>query len=412
MSPVSSWLVWSRGILLIWLLAGAAPVQWTFREAFDAAWSRYPDRPGIEAQRVAALARARTARGFFPNAPTVTGTYFDDHAIGSNQGYTTYQGEVSTPIWLPGEGTATERVANADARTFVAQSANAQLTVAAAVLDAAVVATQAQQELIIANRKLGFARRVAAEVGHAARVGELSGTDLDAVQAELDSAVISQSNAAAGATNAIAALAVFTGSPEIPTLEAFAELQPAPAGVDRGAGQEDPRTLVMERRLETAREQLRLVRASPMADPDVGFDGIREKQFGSPWDTRVGVVIRVPLPSPAINRSRLALAQSAVTVAEGELLRVHREVELGMVQTEISLRAARAAQASAIHLASDLNRRAGSMERAWLVGETTLIEFLRARQAAFDADRQGAWAGVSAHAAVLRAALATGMVPP
>ena len=396
--------------MLLMLLGGASPARWTLRDAVDAAWARAPDQSSIAAQRQAALERARAARAFFPNAPTLTGTYFDDHAIGSNEGYTTYQAEASTPVWLPGEGTATERVANSDVRTLVAQTASAKLVLAASVLDAAAIATLAQHEQVIARARLSSAQRIAAAVSHASRVGESPAVDLDAVEAEADSAVVSAGNADADAANAIAALATLTGSEAVPQLDAFgdgADAAPATANeLDR-----DPRILVSERKLESAREQLRLVQASPMADPEIGVDGIREKQFGSPWDTRFGVTIHIPLPSRAINRSRIASAQSAVAIAEGELLRMQRQVQLEIVQTSTSLRAARGAQAATARLARELDRRASAMERAWRVGEAPLIELLRARQAAFDADSQNARADISSQVALLRTTLATGAMP-
>ena len=382
------------------VVAGAGPAQPTFHDAVEAAWARYPERAGIAAQQVAAGARAEAARSAFPDSPTLSGIYADDHLIGSNEGYTTYEAELSTPIWLPGEGAATERAANADARAYAAQSSNAHLTVAADVLDAAAEALLAQEQVATANSRLKVTRQVARDVDHAARVGEIAAADADAARAQMENDTALAADAQVRAAMASAALESLTGSKIVPLLVTGLALP-----------SEDPRIASAERRLDAANAALRLVRASPIADPEVGLEGIREKQFGSPWDSRVGITFRIPLPSRARNLPRLAVAESNVTAAQAELLRVRRLVQLGIVQAHAQFGGARARQAASVRAAADLDRRAGAVSRAWRLGEMPLIELLRAQAAAFDADAERNRADVTLQAAALRAVLATGTIP-
>ncbi|CAI9121271.1 hypothetical protein [Brytella acorum] len=74
----------------------------TFAQAAEAAWSLDPGRTELNTNYHSASVRVEAARSWFAGAPTVVGQYFDDHAIGTNEGYTTYQGGVSVPLWLPG----------------------------------------------------------------------------------------------------------------------------------------------------------------------------------------------------------------------------------------------------------------------------------------------------------------------
>ena len=398
--------------------AGAGdPVGPSFRDAVEAAWARAPERDGLSAQQHAAEARAEAAGSAFPGSPTLAGTYDDDHLIGSNEGYTTYQGELSTPIWLPGEGTATVRAARADAHILEAQADNAHLTVAAEVLDATVEALLARGQLANARASLDVTRHLAHDVDHAAALGETPPADADAVRAQLEADSVLATDAATRAATAAAALQALTGSAAVPSLvwtgtPAVPVHADAPATRDAAeVASSDPRVAVAQRKLDAALAALRVVRVSPIADPELGVEVIRDKQFGSPWDSRVGVTLRIPLPSRARNLPRLAAAESDVTVAEAELLRVRRLVRLGVLQAQAQLDGAKADQASAIRAAIALDRRAGSVTRAWHVGEMPLIELLRARQAAFDAQAQRNRAEVTVQAAVLRAILARGVVP-
>ena len=291
------------------------------------------------------------------------------------------------------------------------QLENARLSLAAQVLEAVASATLGRQDVAITGNRLAVARRVASAVSRAAQLGELPTTDRDQAQADLDQAIASAADAATRATDTEAALASLTGSDLIPRLD---DVPPSPSvePVSSVVGrQQDPRLLVFERKLDSAEQQLRLVRGSPMADPDIGVEGIRDKQFGSPWDSRVGLVVHIPLPSRARNLPRLAAASSAVTVAEGELLQARRQVRLGIVQAEATLHGALIVQVSVRRLAADLDRRALALERGWHAGETPLIELLRAQEAAYAADLQNARADVMARAAFLRALLAAGTVP-
>lgn len=87
----------------------------TFSQGAEAAWTIDPGRTEMNTNFRSASARAEAAGSWFAGGPAVSGQYFDDHAIGSNEGYTTYEGSVSVPLWLPGQGSATVKTARTTA---------------------------------------------------------------------------------------------------------------------------------------------------------------------------------------------------------------------------------------------------------------------------------------------------------
>jgi len=402
---------------LLLLLPAAAPVS--FEQAVNQAWRRSPDLASLDARRRTALARMDAARSLFPGAPTLTGTYFDDHFIGSNEGYTTYQAELSTPVWLPGEGTANETVAADDARGLAAERGGLRLAVAAQVLSATAEARFSQRQLLLARARRDAAARLAAAMTRAVHTGELARIDADAARAERDSAELACNAAEARLLNAIATLRSLTGLSDIPRLPDASLAQLAavssrpggPASDVSGAAEDDPRLEAARRRLQSARETLHLVRITPIDDPQVGVYGLRDRQYQSPWDTRVGVELQIPLPSTARNEPRLAGAEGEVTRAEAELVRLQRSITLARSEAETGLAAARLSLRDARDAAAALDHRAAVMDKGWRVGEVPLIELVRARQSAFDADLQRERAAIGLQAAVLQVSLAVGVVP-
>ncbi len=401
------------GVVACLMHAPAAAVRpVSLHDAVLAAWTLAPERYALDGQRGEAAARARAARAFFPGAPYVTGEYFDDHLIGSNQGYTTYQGELATPLWLPGEGTATERAAQADMQHLSQQGEAMRLELARQVLDQATAAGLAADNREIAGRRLAAARLLLDSVGHAVGTGEAPGIDGQAARAALASAQIALADAEAQVAGAEGALVALTGSAAPPDLSAT----PAALAADRTLPsaellERDPRVASAHRELEAAEAALRLVRLADRDDPEIGVEGIREKQFGSPWDSRVGVMLKIPFGSGNRNLPRIAAAQSRLDTAEARLLQQRRLVAIGLQQALARLRAAGADRTAAATVARELDGRATDVVHAWHVGEMPLIEAARAQAAAFDADLAARRASTMLAAAQWQVALAQGVLP-
>jgi cobalt-zinc-cadmium efflux system outer membrane protein len=289
--------------------AFAAP-EISFHEAVQAAWDRLPQRRNLDARRHVAEARFSAGGTLFPNAPYVTGNYFNDRIAGSNEGYITTQGEVGTPIWLPGEGTATQNAARADAATVAADEAADHLALASHMLDLVRRASLAANAADIARRHMALAGKLAAALHESVAVGETAQSDALAADAEAAQARITLSNAAADLSAAQASLQILTGSDAIPVLAAPPAPPVTPMLVAASAITPDvaqaianhPAIMAAERALAAARAQARLVRIENRDDPEVGLQVINEKQFGSPWDTRVGVMVHFPFATAVAMR--------------------------------------------------------------------------------------------------------------
>ena len=391
-------------LLLAPCLACAQPVTGeSLHEAVAQAWARLPQRSEFQAQEAVAAARHLSGSALFPNAPYLTGQY-DSDRIGSNYDYKTTQAELGTPLWLPGEGTATERVANADAASVDAARRAAHLALAADVVDLAAKARFALEARDVALRRVATTTALARSAAQRFQVGEGSQSDSLAADAEAASASASLEESQAALEAAVVALAEITGRDAVPTLD-------APPMLHAASLAHDPRIMAAERGVAAAEAQARLVRIQDRNNPELGLQVTNDKQPGSPWDTRVGVVFRFSFASEARNAPRRAKAEEAVTRATVHLLLVRRAVTAAVQAAAIEIRAADRASRAATRAASDLARRRAQVETSWRLGEMPLIELVRADAAASDAALVRDRAQIRGQAARLHLSLAEGTLP-
>lgn len=378
----------------------------SFREAVEAAWSRLPQRQNFVALRNVAAARYAAGSALFPNAPYATGTYIDDRGLGSHYNYITTQGEVATPIWLPGEGTATQNAALADASTALAQSRSAHLVLAMDVLDLTTRAAYAVNTRDVAERRLKTAQALARDIANRYRVGESSQSDALAADAAAASAQATLSLAQAQLAAAVTRLGSVTGMNAIPRLWEPMAAHPVAAMLAA-----HPQIVAAERTLAAAQAKARLTWIENRDSPTIGLEGINEKQSGTRWDTRVGVVFRLPFATQARNAPLRAAAEQAVTRAAVQLDLTRRTVLAGIREAQAMLAGAERGSVAAARAAAALDRRRDEIERAWRLGEMPLIELIRANALAFDADLARDKARTTSAAARLRIRLAEGVLP-
>lgn len=384
----------------------------SFPEALALAWAQDPLRSELGTNRRSAEARARAAGSWFAGGPSLSGSYFDDHAIGSNLGYTTYQGGVSVPLWLPGQGNATRKLARADAETAAERSSAEHMALAVRLLDASAAVLLARKRVATTLALSSAAARLRTNVARAAHTGEMTQADQQMAEAALASAQTDAAMAQEEAQTATAGLVTLLGSPVVPDLLAFSAPQSAEQKlVAHTVEENDPRVRTAQKETAAARADLVLARRSFMPNPEIGVGALHEKQYGSPWDSRVGVNFTMPLPSAVHNAPLLAEARNRVAAAETQETLARRMVRQELVQIRARLASASAALKSAQTAAQQLDRRADLMERSWKLQENSLDDALRARQAAYTADLVRDRAEILWHSAILRALIAAGAIP-
>ncbi|PYD74922.1 TolC family protein [Novacetimonas pomaceti] len=385
----------------------------TFHEAVGMAWAIDPVRTELQVGHHSARARASAAGSWFAGGPVLSGEYMDDHMLGSNEGYTTYQGGVSVPLWLPGQGSATQQVASAEAASIEEQLNVEHLALSIRVLDASAMARIAGARVDVARELYEATSRIGANVAHAVRGGEMASADSQMAQAAVENARGELALAQEEARNATAALEVLLGRPVVPDLDRYGsgDVTKARFVAPRDMEDNDPRVRVAHRNVEAAEANMKLAHRSFMPNPEIGVDAIHEKQYGSPWDNRVGVNFSIPLPSEVRNAPIMSEARNRLAAAGSQETQARRMVHLEMMRVRERLIAATTARQSTRNAADSMEARAKAQEHAWRLGEVSLDTALAARQVACAARQASARADVEWHVASIRMLIATGIVP-
>ncbi len=241
-------------------------------------------------------------------------------------------------------------------------------------VDAATQAALGGNSRDVARRRLQSSQALAADLSRRFRVGEAAQSDALTADADAASAAVTLADTQAQLTGALAALAVLTGQTAVPSLAGPDPKMPRLEAL----GETHPRLIAARRATEVAQSSMRLTRIENRDSPEVGIQGINEKQgSNTPWNTRFGVVVRFPFATEGRNAPRLAAAQAQVTATEVQSVSAKRQAATELQQAVEILDGARQGSAAA-RAATSLVTRRGQIERAWRNGEMPLVEVVRA----------------------------------
>lgn len=404
-------LVWFVGMAGISAPACAAPI--TLEQAIHEAWRVDPLRHSLNIQKSAEQNKADAAHSWFPDGPVLSGQYFDDHAIGSNQGYTTYQAGVSVPVWLPGQRTATIREALSNSNVAAANLAMERMLIGLRVLEAVTQASLYKVQTTLLRQEKEALEHVVKLSARLLEQGEIANTDQDALVAWLEDV---HRNLAMMEEQYISFKAVIhqlTMQDDVPDMLAVNgnyllqhHINNLNMVVER-----DPRVKFAKMTLAAAEASDERVKNSYMPNPQVGVMTVHEKQYGSPWNTRVGVEMNVPLPSEARLVPMRMDAVKKIAEAENLLTTTHRAVHAEYIKLRARFLASIQVFKHASTKNAALEDRLQNMARAWSVGEVASIEYVRARQQSLIARREKAEADILWRSAIVRILITSGQFP-
>ncbi len=371
-----------RGALVMAMLLpvlGRPATAATLAEAVEAAWARTPEAGPIAADRTTQEARRSASSRFFPNAPYAQVDGMTDRPT-TNRGFTSFGAEVGTPLWLPGEGSALGRQAGVGVAETEARMLALRLATAGVVRDAVGLIEEAALAIPPQQRRAVSARQLGALVERRAGRGESPQADALLARSEALVAEASLQDQQALLAQALARFTVLTGQSSAPGL-AQDRTPPLAALPDH------PRLLASQRNVELAQAGVEVARRSSRDSPVLALQGRQEQSItGERYQSRIGVLLRIPFATEARNAPRVAAAQADLTRAESQLALVQRELDIDIRQSRLALEAAGTQRRLAEANFSALNARRGQLEQAFTVGEIPLVELVRARLAAFDAD--------------------------
>ena len=348
------------------------------RHVLESAWARNAEIAALTARRAEILARKRAAGRLTPGPPALSVGHLSDYVTGDD-GYREYDVELGTPLWLPGEGTAIRRVADAELVQLAAELAVARLAVAGEVRDSYWRYRLAAVAAEVARRRLDAARALQNDLDRQVRAGQVARADLLLSVAETAGARAILSTEEASATQTRLAFRALTGvEPPVDVVE-----PEVPAQADAN----HPRLIALRRTVDVSEATSRLLTVQDRDSPEVALLGVVERELANdPYDKRIGVRVVIPFATEGRNDPRRKANEVERTRALAELRASDYQIRAEVGKAEADLASAKERETLVQERYRAFAERLDLVERSVRAGEGALVELVRARANLFDAE--------------------------
>lgn len=394
-----------RTIVMLGGLFLATPV-WsaaTLAEALDQAWERAVSARVAEARRSQAEASRSVADGLFPRAPSLGMSQRDDR-FNRNRGLRERELELALPLWLPGQREARRLLAEREMADGEAAIAAARLALAGDVRTAVWSLASAQAELAIARERVVLAEQLEADVTKREAVGELARTDLLLAREDLLTAKVALANSRTRERQTLERYRFLTGSDTLPTR--------IEETVTQATDTRHPRMRLAEAGIERARAEMQFVRESRRDAPELAISWQQSREdVGALASNSIRFGFRIPLATDARNAPRIASVNADLIRAEAEYRQTVGELEADQREAAALLDNSRLAMEAAEQRSALAGERLRHLDRAFSLGELSLIELVRVRGAANEARLEAMRARHTHAAARARFNQAQGILP-
>lgn len=405
-----------RKVALAILALNCWPVQAqtvpSLRVAFEAAWARQPEAAALSARREAALAQQQASQSWTPEPAALELSNKTDR-LNRNQGTREYEVGLAVPLWLPGERSKNQAVAQAEVRAVESRSAAAQLRVAAAVREAWWNWQRSRAELEAAQAQLDSTKRIAADVGKRLKAGDLARADQHQADGAVAAAEAALAQVQAGLITTQQQLRAVTNQAplgnELPQVPPASEPEP---GASLVALDTHAELQALQDKATLAEGVAGLAAAQSRANPELTLATSRERGVsGEAYQQSVTVGVRIPFGGGPRHDVRTATARAEATELQTQLAleraRLTHEREAAQARTE----AARAQLGAAERRALLARESRGFFDKSFRLGETDLPTRLRIEAEAADAERQAARGRIELAAAISSWRQALGLLP-
>lgn len=388
---------------LILPMAQAQSLAPPLRQAVEEAWQRSPQARMLEARRDEMRAGADLARSWVAGSPTIGLTQWSDRWT-EQHGLRENEISVSAPIWLPGQKSAREALAQTSADDLEAEILRTRLTLAGEVRERLWAVAAAREMLAEAQDHQSHLEAIADEVERRVKAGDLARVDGMLATQEVLAAQAATAAAHARLQEAAMRYRLLTGQQEIPAP------QPEPTG--QALQGPHPLSLAAHAELRRARASLNVVNRTRSDPPTIGLAMRHERDNPAvPSSRSVGITIQIPIGTPSRNlpleyAARTELKTAVATLALVEVT-VQADVEMARRHLAVAEQALQSAS-KRTHLARE---HAQLIEKAFRLGERGLNELLRTQSSLHEAEVNERHQQVSVGLARARLNQALGIMP-
>ncbi len=387
------------------LLMGGSPViAQTLHDFIEAASVRNPELAALEGRGGVIGARQRAAGSLTPGAPTFAAGYATDQVFKDRRQRDATIG-ISTPLWLPGEGTASQRVADTEMARMAAQIAVVKLKIAGQVRDALADFAIAKAELFVAEQRLRDGRSLEGDTARRVRARDVSDANLLLARAERIAADAEVRDKRIALEHARIEFDSLTGvAPVVAALDGKAPVE--------SRGPTHPRLDDARGALDVARANQALAGIQTRDSPEIALIARRSRDtFGTVYNNSLGVEIKIPFSSEARNAPRQAMAQAEFREALALQMSAEREVAAERQKARLAYDNALVQRDLASERAKTLTQQVALVSQGQRGGEVSFSDFIRARTLAYEAQAAKARADINVSKARGRVIQSLGMIP-
>lgn len=382
----------------------------SLRLAFEAAWARQPEGLALQARRDAARAQQQAAQGWTP-APAALELSDKADRLNRNQGARELEVGLAVPLWLPGERSRSEALANAEGAAIESRATAVQLRVAATVREAWWQWQRARIEVDTARDQFDNTRRIAADVARRTRAGDLARADQHQADGAVAAAESGLAQAEAGLAAAQQHLRALAGRAPIVggALNAAAEPDPGSGAADVEA---HAALQALKDRAAVAERAAALSTTQSRANPEVMLTTTRERgAFGESSQQTLTLGVRIPFGGGPRHDARSANARADAIAVQAELALERERLTAEREAARVRVEASRTQLAAAERRAQLARESRGFFDKSFRLGETDLPTRLRIEAEAAEAERQAARTRIELAAAISAWRQALGLLP-
>lgn len=390
-------------LALMWPMAFSQSGSPGLKMAVDAAWHRSPQGRTLEARRNEVLAGQDAAQTWIAGQPILGLSQRSDRWT-DETGVLENEVSLSAPIWLPGQKTARQALAQSGADDLEAQIAHARLALAGEVRERMWAVASASAALAGAQDHQAHLAAIADEVMQRVKAGDLARTDGMLARQEVLAAQGAIAAAQARTNEALARYSTFTGQPAL--------VKPEPEVIAASMREPHPRRFAARTALTHAQTALNVVNRTRSAPPTVAMSVRRERDSAtSGHSSSVGIAVQIPFGTHARNRPLETAALTRIETATAEAAQVETELHAAIDLARQQLSAAQQALETASLRAVLTREHTALISKAFRLGERGLSDLLRSEALSHEAEAAESQQKVAVGLAHARLNQALGIIP-
>lgn len=398
-----------QGMLFAGLIAALlTPPAWaepSLRDLLDRVWERATQARVAESRVAEAEAGKRGPDSLIAGAPALNISRRNDR-FNQDRGLLEQELGIAIPLWLPGQRGTEQALATRASTESEAALAATRLALAGELRGRIWDYAGARAEAELMRERLALAEQLEASVAKREASGDLARSDLLLAREETLAARAAMAAARTRERLAQERYRLLTGLEHLPTR--LEETGSSAAQVPS----DHPRLQLAEAATERARAGLQAARDSSRDAPQLSL-GVKQSRddHAAPSRNSLGIGLTIPFATEGRNAPRIAAANSALIRAEAEQRQTLAEVEGGLRDATAMLENATIAAAAARERAAIAAERQQLMQRAFDLGELSLLDLMRVRSAANEARLDAIQAGIALASANAHMNQAKGIVP-